>query len=374
MITTNGPPSDADLLRNSIDLGLYLNSSQVRSTLGDTTAPALTPYLNLTQLSSGTVIDWLNYADAHGYNREDGFLHSATAPYAMNSTNIYPGTQSFPVRNFWDAGQVVGGVYSTLAGQNSTKFNDGSSTTLSATPDDNIFFGYAEPFDELNWTLTTVAAGGWTGVLEYVSAVDANNIPTAWTPMTLISDTTSGLTASGKMHFFPFPATPAWVKSLNPAGADPANGEQGSLTQPGYYMRLRTTHTGTPPTTTLLTPADYTGQGNVIASGSIPVFDSMPTPTATATLATRNSRTTPPAKTPASIINRACPRGMAQTSGMQTSAALSSRRGQCIMPMRTSLRMTTGFSWTTRPSSRHDLLAAPPLRTCRNMRRTTAQC
>ena len=251
----------------------------------------------------------------------------------MNSTNIYPGAQSFPVRNFWDAGQVVGGVYSTLAGQNSTKFNDGSSTTLSATPDDNIFFGYAEPFDELNWTLTTVAAGGWTGVLEYVSAVDANNIPTAWTPMTLISDTTSGLTASGKMHFFPFPATPAWVKSLNPAGADPANGEQGSLTQPGYYMRLRTTHTGTPPTTTLLLLAHYTGQGNVIASGSIPVFDSSTADTdgdgylSDAEFANHaageNARFYYQSRLPARY----------GTNVWDANFGFSSRRGQCIMPM-----------------------------------------
>ena len=44
---------------------------------------------------------------------------------------------------------------------------------------ESLYLGYVEKFREINFTLTRGAAAGWTGVLEYASAVDASGSPTA---------------------------------------------------------------------------------------------------------------------------------------------------------------------------------------------------
>ena len=148
-----------------------------------------------------------------------------------------------------------------------------------------LAWGYPERYDYLHWMFTGFAAHSWAGVLEYVSAVDGNGTPTTWTAMPLTgttagntnSDGTSAFTQNGVMHFYPFPTIP-WVKSYGPLGKPtPTIDPHGyiALVEPGYYMRVRTTHaatSGNQPYVLSLTPQDYTGSGNYLTVGSIPFF------------------------------------------------------------------------------------------------------
>ena len=85
----------------------------------------------------------------------------------------------------------------------------------------------------------------------------ADGTPTAWAPLTTISDGTAGLTKSGQIIFDP-PVD--WV----PASV---NG-----TARLYYLRYRTLTAGTAPVATTLLGRDYVN-ANGGTSGVIPAFD-----------------------------------------------------------------------------------------------------
>src|SRR5262249_34374893 len=118
---------------------------------------------------------------------------------------------------------------------------------------------YPEKFREINVALANGAASGWSGVLEYATAVDASGKPTAWKSLPLIQDSTSGMKKSGTVTFDP-PAD--WVTaSVN--GSDRM-----------YYVRFRVT-SGTAaqaPVVQTILGRDYVG-ANGTTSGTIPAFD-----------------------------------------------------------------------------------------------------
>jgi hypothetical protein len=87
--------------------------------------------------------------------------------------------------------------------------------------------------------------------------VDSNGTPTNWKPLTVKSDGTNGLTRSGKITFDP---PPDWKMAQI--------GSQGAM----FYVRVRTTSTGTAPVATTILAADYVN-ANGTARGTIPVFD-----------------------------------------------------------------------------------------------------
>src|SRR5262249_2438244 len=112
-------------------------------------------------------------------------------------------------------------------------------------------------FWEINFNLTSVASNGWSGVLEYPTAVDANGNPTAWAQLTTLGDTTDGLTKSGQITFNP-------PVDWKPASVD------GSA--PMYFVRIRTLTAGATPVATTILGDDYTNS-NGTNSGVIPAYD-----------------------------------------------------------------------------------------------------
>ena len=246
-----GTPMDAfaqQLLQNGVDLVIpnsaYLN--QISQVAPNT--PQLI-YSNASNIYLSLLTDWLNYADAHGLNREGAFYHvSEATPFTGDSAS------SQPVNWFWGVQR----------GNDSEGWTD---LTLAAhSPNQTVAFGgagevlnvgYTEKFREINLSLQQAAAAGWSSQLEYVTAVDANGNPTAWAPLTTITDGTRGLTGSGTITFDP-PAD--WVTASINGGPRL------------YYVRFRTTSDGSAPVAASILGRDYVNAGGD-SSGIIPAFD-----------------------------------------------------------------------------------------------------
>jgi hypothetical protein len=121
----------------------------------------------------------------------------------------------------------------------------------------SLYLGYTDRFRELNFTMASGAASGWTGALEYATAVDANGAPTAWQLLMPRSEGTNAFRQSGRITFDP-PAN--WVTAK-------LNGSA-SL----YYVRVRTVTNGTAPVASSILGRDYVNGGSG-TSGTMPVFD-----------------------------------------------------------------------------------------------------
>ncbi|HSQ54747.1 MAG TPA: Ig-like domain-containing protein, partial [Gemmata sp.] len=205
------------LLRSSVDL--VIPNTQYLGTI-DAQSPN-TPqliYSNVSNLYQGLLTDWLSYADAHGVSRELAFYHVTKA---TAFTGASPSSQ--PVNWFWGTFQTTPDgtttdVTSAARGGRNVNVNFGASGTTTA-------IGYTDKFREMNVTLVTGAASGWSGVWEYATAVDSAGKPTAWKKLTLTSDGTQGLTQSGQITFDP---PTDWVPSA--IGAERL-----------YYVRFRVT-------------------------------------------------------------------------------------------------------------------------------------
>jgi hypothetical protein len=247
----SGTPMDSttqQLLQNSVDLVI----AGAPSTLGQVHAVApATPallYANASSLYQTLLTDWLTYADAHGLSRESAFYHASVAtPFSGNSAS------SQPVNWFW-------GVYrddGRWTNYTSASRGTGTGGVPFGGAGQALYVGYPEEFREINLQLLSGAAGGWSGVLEYATAVDANGQPTAWAPLRTLTDGTAGLTRSGRITFDP------------PADWRPATvGGSARL----FYVRFRTLTGGTAPVAASILGRDYVG-ANGGTSGVIPVFD-----------------------------------------------------------------------------------------------------
>jgi hypothetical protein len=242
--STQLPPSDIPLLQNAVDLVIadttYL--SQIYAAAPD--VPQLI-YTNVSSIYQGLLTDWLNYADAHSYSREEAFYHVAQATPFSGA-----GGSTQPVNWFW--GVFVGG--STLTDRSWQAHDTGFAF---GGLGQSVYLGYPDRFREINLKLASGASGGWSGVLEYATAVDASGNPTAWAPLQTISDTTVGLTQSGQITFDP----PADWKAASVGGSAPL-----------FYVRIRTLTAGTAPVVQSVLGRDYVG-ANGTSKGVIPAFD-----------------------------------------------------------------------------------------------------
>jgi hypothetical protein len=163
-------PSDIPLLQNSVDLVIedtpaYFN--QINAVAPNT--PQLL-YTNVSSVYKSLLTDWLNYADAHGYSREEAFYHVTQAtPFAG------AGGSTQPVTWFW-------GVYSGGSTPDDRTWQAHSTGVTFPGAGQSLSVGYPDHFREINLTLTTGAGAGWSAALEYPTAVDAAGNPTAWAP------------------------------------------------------------------------------------------------------------------------------------------------------------------------------------------------
>jgi hypothetical protein len=249
----SGTPMDSttdQLLQNSVDL-VVSNPAYLGHIDGASPNTPQLLYVNFSNLYGSLLTDWLNNAEANGFDPEAAFYHvSVPTPFSGGS----PSSQ--PVTWFW---AVYQGATTSWSDDTAQAHGAAFRGVAFGGAGQSLAVGYPEPFREINVQLTTPASGGWSGVLEYPTAVDANGNPTAWGTMKLDTDTSSGLTASGQITFDP-PAD--WV----PASIN------GSARL--YYVRFRTTSAGgTAPVAATILGRDYVG-ANGGTSGTIPVFDS----------------------------------------------------------------------------------------------------
>ncbi len=242
---------ELNLLRNSVDL--VVPNTRFLSTI-DATSPD-TPqliYSNVSNLYLGLLTDWLAYADSKGVSRELAFYHVSKATAFTGSS---PSSQ--PVNWFWGVSQTTSaGVTTdvTAAARGGRSFNvtfGGTGTTTA--------IGYTDKFREMNVSLVRGASAGWSGVWEYVSAVDATGKPTAWRTLSVGQDGTNGLKQNGTITFDP-PAN--WI-AASIGGGDRL-----------FHVRFRVTAgtAGQGPELKTVFGRDYVG-ANGAQAGTIPAFD-----------------------------------------------------------------------------------------------------
>jgi hypothetical protein len=205
-------------------------------------------YTNVSSVYQSSLLAWDNYADSLGISREEAFYHvSQATPYSSNGTGS---TQ--PVDWFW--GVYAGG---SALSDHTWQSHAGGSITFGSSAGQAVYIGYPEQFWEMNLALTSAAKNGWAGILQYATAVDSSGNPTAWAPLTTLTNTTAGFTQSGQITFNP-PVN--WVT----ASID------GSPRM--YYVRILTTSSGTAPVANTILGDDYT-DSNGTNSGVIPAYD-----------------------------------------------------------------------------------------------------
>jgi hypothetical protein len=234
------------LLQNSVDL-VVPNTSFLSLINGIAPDTPQMIYGNFSNLYQDLLLDWLNYADQQSVDRETAFYHVAQAtPFVGGS----PSSQ--PVNWLWR----VARNNTNLTGE--SRNGTVGDVALGSAVGDVVYFGYLEEYRELNYAITTPAGTGWSYVLEYPTAVDANGAPTAWSTLSEVTNTTNGLRQSGRITFDP-PAN--WKKSI------------ASGTIPLFFVRLRVTGAGTAPVAATVLGRDYVG-ANGSTSGTMPAFDS----------------------------------------------------------------------------------------------------
>ena len=207
-------------------------------------------YTNISNLYQGLLLDWLNYADTHGNDRELAFYHvTKPTPFTGGS----PSSQ--PVTWLWNVTRSDGTTNTDLtsASQGGRSFG----VALGGS-DSRLSLGYPDRFAELNFDLSQPAGLQWDAVIEYPTQLDNTII---WKPLSLLNDGTKGMAQSGRISFDP-PSD--WVATILP-------GSDAKL----FSVRLRTvagTDADAPIATTIL-GRDYV-QANGEEKGIIPVFDS----------------------------------------------------------------------------------------------------
>ena len=240
---------EQQLLQNSVDL-VIPNPQYLSYINGVSPSTPQMIYTNFSNVYQQSLLDWLDYANAHGLNPEDAFYHVRT-PTAFTGDSA----SSQPVTWFWYVGR----------GASLTSLTDLTSAAHDRTVGDvafgglgqSLYIGYPDPINEINFNLSAPATSGWKGVVEYASAVDSNGNPTNWKPLTIKSDGTNGFLRSGSITFDP-PADWAMAKI----------GSQGAM----YYVRIRTISSGTAPVATTILANDFV-HANGGSSGTIPAFD-----------------------------------------------------------------------------------------------------
>ncbi len=239
--------TEQQLLRNSVDL--VVSNPNYLSDI-DSVAPN-TPqlvYLNTSNIYRELLTDWLKYADAHGLNREGALYHVSKATAFSGDSS-----SSLPVNRFW--GVYSGGLPDFVDVTSSAGSSAG--TVPFGDVGTSIYIGYPDRFREINITLATLAANGWKAVIEYPTGVDAYGNPTSWSTLSPFTETTNGLTRSGQILFDP-----------------PSNWRPISINGSArfYYVRFRTTASGTAPVANTILGRDYVNARGT-TSGIIPAFD-----------------------------------------------------------------------------------------------------
>jgi len=179
--------------------------------------------------------EWQDWCDARGLSYEHTALH-----IGRNTT--------YAITGLWDDRFLYGLVHNSgnYKGVNSSGYEYWPyyPGTITNTVGGCWFIGHAERFDYVRVTITTPAAGGYDGVWEYCSALDAEGWPSGWTALTILEDTTvvngQKLAQSGYIRFVPPKPHTEWKRSMVFYRRDHGP-------RKGFMIRFRVTQSGTPP-------------------------------------------------------------------------------------------------------------------------------
>jgi len=240
---------ETNLLRESVDLVIPNTAflDQI-SELNPETSQLI--YSNVSNIYLGLYTDWLKWADANGVSREEAFYHASEASAFTGAS-----ASSMPVNFFW-----------SVLKENDTQWRDvtraarlSGETVEFGERGQSVAIGNTEKFREINLRLQRGAGSGWSSVVEYVSAVDAQGNATRWSTLNVQRDTTGNFTHHGQLIFDP-----------------PADWKAASLneTDPLYYVRIRTTGFGRAPVSTKILGRDYVN-ANGREAGVTPAFDNL---------------------------------------------------------------------------------------------------
>ncbi len=244
---------ELNLAKNSLDLIIsnprYLQAFENAS--ADTTKVV---YTNLSNVYGDLLTDWNSFADANRTSREQAFYHVSQA---TKFTGASP--SSLPVNYFWNV-QRIDGVSAPIDLTVEARGTREKGVPLSSVGT-SLVVGFVERFRELNFNFTKPAQTGWSGLLEYVSAVNADGSPATWKTLSLLQDGTGGFRTNGAITFDP-PAD--WVSSKVMGG-----------TQQLHQLRIRTLSgsASQAPEARSILGRDYV-QANGRAAGVISAFDS----------------------------------------------------------------------------------------------------
>ena len=136
-----------------------------------------------------TVYTIQTLANTNGWIMEQMFIHQAQD--YPTGTGVQNWSQMDKFDNFDSANGVLTSVTGVFTDVSTQSYSGASNTTVS----DTLYVGYMEPFDQMNFVIATARVGGsvtwqyWNG--------------SAWSTLTLTTDGTSGLTATGQAYFHP---------------------------------------------------------------------------------------------------------------------------------------------------------------------------
>jgi Bacterial Ig domain len=250
---SGNPMSSFEQQRLAQSVDLVIPNTRFLNTI-ETASPSTSQviYSNISNLYLDLLQDWLSYADTNRLDRESAFYHvSEATPFSGSSPSSQPVTWLWGVYRQTGTSPPTDLTSNSRGGRTTQTEFGGAGTSLS--------IGTLDKFSELNFDLSRNAASGWSGIIEYVSAVNASGQPTQWKTLNLKTDTTNRLTRSGQWQFDP-PAD--WVPSNN--GGSERN----------YYIRMRSTSgtTAQSPVARTILGRDYVNARGSNA-GTIPAFD-----------------------------------------------------------------------------------------------------
>lgn len=210
----------------------------------DPTKTYNTAYVDIAFMYNYELYQLIDVAVVNGYDVESMFVHTS-----VDMTYTYPNGVPFTNVRMFDWGEATyGGSYvDGVFLESSGTFTDVTNNTFFSSPStiaSTVYMGYAMPFDQANFTITTARVGGsvayqyWNG--------------SAWTALS-VTDGTSGLTTSGKVAFTP-PASWARHKiTVNVASPKPITD-----TNNKFWIRAVVTGASTSPIFTALYQEDWT--------------------------------------------------------------------------------------------------------------------
>jgi hypothetical protein len=159
-------------------------------------------------------------ADARSFNYESMFLHM-NADYAMDipgefswtRANQFDWTEVSPTdgNSYWNG--VIGLNRNTNAMTDYTNkaFDAAAADVPMTSAVRSLLIGYLDPFDQINLIISTPRTGGTVNW-------ETSDTGVTWAALSLTSDTTNGLTRSGRVTFTP---PVGWRRSLYTATANP---------------------------------------------------------------------------------------------------------------------------------------------------------